>query len=100
MNTIIIIIINKNKFLGKITTNLQPKEKKDGHKSQGEQQPSERTVSRLRCWRVQRYREAGWELGWPVKMVMVVIIMIRVISYLIFVTGATGGARVNFFWPV
>ena len=79
MNTIIIIIINNKKYLGKITTNLQPEEKKDGHKSQGEQQPSERSVSRLRCWRVQRYREAGWQLGWPVKMVMVVIIMIRVI---------------------
>ena len=71
MNTIIIIIINNKKYLGKITTNLQPEEKKDGHKSQGEQQPSERTVSRLRCWRVQRYREAGsgvsgndiWEFG-------------------------------------
>ena len=59
MNTIIIIIINNN--------NLQPEEKKDGHKSQGEQQPSERTVSRLRCWRVQRYREAGWQLGWPAE---------------------------------
>ena len=47
-------------FLGNITSNLQPEEKKDGHKSQGEQQPSECTVSRLRCWRVQRYREAGW----------------------------------------
>ena len=67
MNTIIIIIINNKKYLGKITTNLQPEEKKDGHKSQGEQQPGERTVSGLRCWRVQRYREAGWQLGWPAE---------------------------------
>ena len=79
MNTIIIIIINNKKYLGKITTNLQPEEKKDGHKSQGEQQPSERTVSRLRCWRVQRYREARWQLGWPAEDGHGVIIMIMVI---------------------
>ena len=26
--------------------------------------------------------------------------MTNIYAYLIFVTGATGGARVNFFWPV
>ena len=26
--------------------------------------------------------------------------VVQVVPYLIFVTGATGGARVNFFWPV
>ena len=48
--------------------NLEPEEEEDGDEGKGEKEPGEGSVSRLRCWRVQRdwkaWRKVGKPGGW------------------------------------